>query len=313
MTEWQWRSFAELSNDALYQVLAQRQRVFVLEQACLYNDFDGLDLDAHHLLGWRVIDGRRQLAAYLRCLAPGAKYTEMSLGRVLTTSEARGAGVGRELLAQGIRHAELLHPGHAIKIGAQQYLEAFYASFGFVTISAPYQEDDITHVDMLRAPQARARASAALEIITYRAEFAADFKRLNLEWLERHFYVEAIDALVLSDPETHILAPGGAIFLARQGGKIVGTCALIRADADTFELSKMAVTSDCQGLGIGRRLLERALAAFGASGAGQLFLESSSILTTALTLYESAGFKHVPRPPSAAHYQRADVYMTWQP
>ncbi|MBC7454073.1 MAG: GNAT family N-acetyltransferase [Massilia sp.] len=315
MTEWQWRSFAELSNDAVYEVLAQRQRVFVLEQACLYNDFDGLDQGAHHLLGWRVIDGQRQLAAYLRCLAPGAKYTEMSLGRVLTTSAARGTGVGRELLAQGIRHAELLHPGHAIKIGAQQYLEAFYASFGFVTISAPYQEDDITHVDMLRPPQARARARAlaALDILTYRAEFAADFKRLNLEWLERHFYVEAIDALVLSDPETHILAPGGAIFLARQDGKIVGTCALIRADADRFELSKMAVTSACQGRGIGRRLLERALLAFGASGARRLFLESSSTLTTALTLYESAGFKHVPRPPSAAHYQRADVYMAWQP
>ena len=152
MTEWQWRSFAELSNDALYEVLAQRQRVFVLEQACLYNDFDGLDQGAHHLLGWRVTGGQRQLAGYLRCLAPGAKYAEMSLGRVLTTREARGSGVGRELLQKGIEHAQQLHPGHAIRIGAQQYLEAFYASFGFVTVSAPYLEDDITHVDMLRQP-----------------------------------------------------------------------------------------------------------------------------------------------------------------
>lgn len=155
MTEWQWRSFAELAASELYEVLAQRQQVFVLEQQCLYNDFDGLDLAAHHLLGWRTIDGKRQLAAYLRCLAPGAKYTEMSLGRVLTTRAARGAGIGRELLDQGILHAERQHPGHAIRIGAQQYLEAFYASFGFVTISAPYQEDDITHVDMLRQPTPR--------------------------------------------------------------------------------------------------------------------------------------------------------------
>ena len=155
MTEWQWRSFAQLSPNELYEVLAQRQHVFVLEQQCLYNDFDGLDLAAHHLLGWRTIDGKRQLAGYLRCLAPGAKYTEMSLGRVLTTKAARGSGIGRELLEQGILHAERQHPGHAIKIGAQQYLEAFYASFGFVTISAPYQEDDITHVDMLRQPTPR--------------------------------------------------------------------------------------------------------------------------------------------------------------
>ena len=150
MTQWQWRSFAELSNHDLYEMLAQRQQVFVLEQQCLYNDFDGLDVAAHHLLGWRTIDGRRQLAAYLRCLAPGAKYTEMSLGRVLTTKAARGTGIGRALLAQGIEQAERQHPGHPIKIGAQRYLEAFYASFGFVTISAPYDEDAIIHVDMLR-------------------------------------------------------------------------------------------------------------------------------------------------------------------
>lgn len=149
-TEWQCSSFNELSNANLYQVLQQRQLVFVLEQKCLYNDFDGYDQEAHHLLGWQVQDGRRQLGAYLRILAPGAKYEEMSLGRVLTASGARGSGIGRELLAQGIAHAQRLHPGHRIRIGAQQYLEAFYAGFGFVTVSAPYDEDGIMHVDMLR-------------------------------------------------------------------------------------------------------------------------------------------------------------------
>jgi ElaA protein len=150
MMEWEWRTFAELSNVEVYEIMAQRQHVFVLEQQCLWNDFDGLDLDAHHLLGWHNVNGKRELAAYLRCLAPGAKYTEMSLGRVMTTQAARGSGVGRELVALGIAHAERTYPGHRIKIGAQQYLEHFYASFGFVTISAPYEEDGIMHVDMLR-------------------------------------------------------------------------------------------------------------------------------------------------------------------
>jgi ElaA protein len=150
MTEWQWKSFADLSGAELYAVLAQRQDVFILEQQCFYQDADGLDLAAHHLLGWRVIDGRRQLAAYLRCLAPGAKHSEMSLGRVLTAQAARGSGVGRELVAQGILHAERQHPGHRIRIGAQHHLERFYAGFGFQTISAPYDEDGIMHVDMLR-------------------------------------------------------------------------------------------------------------------------------------------------------------------
>lgn len=150
MTEWQWSAFADLSVSDLYTVLQQRQDVFILEQTCFYNDFDGLDQGAHHLLGWREIGGKRQLAAYLRVLAPGAKYTEMSIGRVLTAKAARGSGIGRELLAQGIAHAERLHPGHRIRIGAQRYLEQFYTSFGFVTFSEPYDEDGIMHVDMLR-------------------------------------------------------------------------------------------------------------------------------------------------------------------
>ncbi|CDG83323.1 bifunctional helix-turn-helix transcriptional regulator/GNAT family N-acetyltransferase [Janthinobacterium agaricidamnosum] len=164
----------------------------------------------------------------------------------------------------------------------------------------------------LIAARKRAREQAALEIIDFQPEYAADFKRLNIEWLERYFYVEAIDDLVLSDPQTSILAPGGAIFLARLHGAIVGTCALIDAGDGKLELSKMAVTPACQGLGVGRRLLERALAAYRASGAALLYLESNSKLQPALALYESAGFMHAQRPPSEAHYQRANVYMEWQ-
>ncbi len=150
MTQWQWSAFADLSAADLYQVLQKRQDVFILEQTCLYPDMDGLDEGAHHLLGWRVIDGKRELAAYMRVLAPGAKYVEMSLGRVLTAPCARGTGIGHELLTQGIAHAERQHPGHRIRIGAQQHLEKFYAGFGFATISEPYDEDGIMHIDMLR-------------------------------------------------------------------------------------------------------------------------------------------------------------------
>ena len=150
MTEWQCSAFNDLSVADLYQVLQQRQDVFILEQACFYNDFDGFDQDAHHLLGWISINEKRQLGAYMRILAPGAKYTEMSLGRVLTSRAARGSGIGRALLTQGIAHAERLHPVHRIRIGAQRYLEKFYTGFGFVTFSEPYDEDGISHVDMLR-------------------------------------------------------------------------------------------------------------------------------------------------------------------
>ena len=150
MIDWQLSSFNDLTPADLYEVLAQRQDVFILEQTCLYPDIDGLDPVAHHLLGWRTVDGKRRLAAYLRILGPGVKYDEMSLGRVITTKAERGSGAGRLLLAEGIACAERLHPGHRIRIGAQQYLEKFYLGFGFYTVTAPYDEDGIMHIDMLR-------------------------------------------------------------------------------------------------------------------------------------------------------------------
>lgn len=145
-TTWQFSSFDALSNADLYALLKARQDVFVLEQQCFYSDFDGIDQACHHLLGWR--DGK--LAAYLRVVPPGAKYTEMSIGRVLTSEFARGTGIGRELVGLGVEHAVRLHPGHRIKIGAQAHLEQFYGGFGFVRISDVYDEDGINHIDMLR-------------------------------------------------------------------------------------------------------------------------------------------------------------------
>lgn len=147
---WQCLRFEELTGAQLYTVLAARQQVFVLEQQCLYQDMDGLDQDAHHLLGWSNDSSTPQLCAYLRVLAPGVKCAEASLGRVLTTAAGRGTGAGRALLRRGIAEAQALYPEARLRIGAQQYLEAFYASFGFVTVSEPYDEDGIAHIDMLR-------------------------------------------------------------------------------------------------------------------------------------------------------------------
>lgn len=150
MIDWQWLGFDRIPNTDLYEMLRQRQEVFVIEQQCFYSDMDGYDLAAHHLLGWRQVDGKRTLAAYLRCIAPGIKYPEMSLGRVLTTQAARGSGAGKQLIAEAIHRAEALHPGHRIRIGAQAHLEKFYGSFGFKAVGEPYDEDGIPHLEMLR-------------------------------------------------------------------------------------------------------------------------------------------------------------------
>jgi GNAT superfamily N-acetyltransferase/DNA-binding MarR family transcriptional regulator len=157
--------------------------------------------------------------------------------------------------------------------------------------------------------RARLEDGAAVAIIPFERRHAADFKRLNIEWLQKYFRVEPIDAEVLSKP-MRILRDGGAIFLARYRGRIVGTCALLNAGSARFELSKMAVTSGYQGLGIGRKLIAAVIADYLERGARELFLESNSKLTPAVTLYESAGFVHAPRP-EPSHYERSDVYMVY--
>lgn len=151
--------------------------------------------------------------------------------------------------------------------------------------------------------------AAAVEVIPFERRYTADFKRLNVEWLQKHFRVEPIDEKVLSRP-LRILRDGGAIFLARYHGAIVGTCALLNAGSERFELSKMAVTPGHQGLGIGRKLIEAVIGCYLERGGRQLFLESNRKLTPAITLYESAGFVHSPRP-EPSHYERSNVYMVY--
>ena len=147
---WQWSSFSELSPHEVYAILALRQDIFVLEQQSLYRDIDGHDVQSAHLLGWQHNGAERVLVAYLRCVPPGILYPQASLGRVMCARSARGMGLGRQVFSAGVLYADQHYPGQGLRISAQQYLESFYASFGFTTTSSPYQEDGIWHVDMLR-------------------------------------------------------------------------------------------------------------------------------------------------------------------
>jgi ElaA protein len=143
---WQWCTLHELSAAELYAVLAARSAVFVVEQTAPYQDADGYDLDAQHLIVWSGAD----VAAYLRVLAPRTKLTERSIGRILTTAAFRRTGLGRELVAHTLARLDAAYPGEPIRIGAQARLHVFYESFGFRQASAEYMEDDIPHIEMLR-------------------------------------------------------------------------------------------------------------------------------------------------------------------
>lgn len=149
-----------------------------------------------------------------------------------------------------------------------------------------------------------------LEIREFIAGDETAFRKLNEEWINRYFTMEATDEKYLADPQGKILDRGGRIFLAVRDGNAVGCCALIPIASNEYEVSKMAVTESCRGTGIGRRLLEMVIAEARESGARRLYLETHSKLAPAIRLYESVGFQHLPPEriiPSP--YARAEVFM----
>jgi ElaA protein len=148
--DWQWSRFTELKPEDLYAVVRLRETVFVVEQQCPYIDADGRDPQAWHLLGWSDGQEGRSLVAYARIFEPGVRYDEGSIGRVVTAPEVRGTGLGKILMAEALRRLESLAPNQSVKIAAQRRLERFYLELGFKTVSAPYEEDGIIHVDMVR-------------------------------------------------------------------------------------------------------------------------------------------------------------------
>lgn len=139
---WHDRAFAELTLAELYAIVVLREQVFVVEQACVYQDADGLDPIARHLWAARG----DAIAAYLRIVPAGAKFAEPSIGRVIVAPEERGTGLGRALMARGIAAIG----GGPIRIGAQAHLERFYGELGFRRASDDYDEDGIPHLEMLR-------------------------------------------------------------------------------------------------------------------------------------------------------------------
>lgn len=148
MLSWRWHRFGELDAAGLYAIMALRQEVFCVEQACAFQDADGVDPHCWHLRG---LDGQGRLLAYLRLVDAGVKYADPSIGRVVTSPSARRTGLGRALMAEGIAGHDRLWPGKPNRISAQARLEAFYQGFGYRRQGENYMEDGIPHVEMLRA------------------------------------------------------------------------------------------------------------------------------------------------------------------
>lgn len=140
--------FAQFRPEELYEVLALRAEVFVVEQNCPYQDCDGKDQQSWHLMGR---DSSGKLICYTRLLPEGLSYDGYtSIGRVISSPQARGTGAGKILMERSIDMCNHLFGKQPIKIGAQTYLLRFYEGFGFRSTGKEYLEDGIPHTEMVR-------------------------------------------------------------------------------------------------------------------------------------------------------------------
>ena len=139
------KKFAELTNQELYQILAARINVFVVEQNCPYHECDNKDQKSFHLFYY----DQEQITAYLRIIPPGISYPEPSIGRVLVKNEFRKKGLGFKMMQNAISFIEENLDSDIIKISAQEYILDFYKALGFEVVSDRYLEDNIPHYQMI--------------------------------------------------------------------------------------------------------------------------------------------------------------------
>lgn len=140
------KTFTELKLKDLYNLLQLRSEVFVVEQNCVYQDIDGKDMKALHLLGYND----DTLIAYTRCFAPADYFEEASIGRVIVKKNYRNSGYGHEILQASLKEIENRYNTTNIKLSAQQYLTEFYESHGFYQTGYGYLEDGIPHIAMIK-------------------------------------------------------------------------------------------------------------------------------------------------------------------
>ncbi|MDY6971120.1 MAG: GNAT family N-acetyltransferase [Thermodesulfobacteriota bacterium] len=148
-----------------------------------------------------------------------------------------------------------------------------------------------------------------VEIMEYDPLYQRKFRTLNMVWIEKYFWVEDIDLMILDNPQEKILDNGGMVLFAKMGNAIVGTGAIINHGNGIFELSKMAVDHACQGKGIGERIISSALKWMKDRNGKEVFLETHPVLERAINLYKKMGFSTAKDGPSDFHYERTSLKM----
>ena len=144
--KWTTKHFKNLSIDEYFEILYLRSEVFIVEQDCPYQDVDEKDRKSFHLFGR---DKNGKVIAVSRILPKGVSYEEISIGRVAVKKDARGEGVGDELMQEAIKFIEQEFGEQNIRISAQKYLMGYYQKHGFKSTDKYYLEDNIPHVEMI--------------------------------------------------------------------------------------------------------------------------------------------------------------------
>jgi ElaA protein len=139
-------TFSALNTHQLYDILQLRAEVFVVEQDCVYQDIDGHDQEATHILAY----DNRILVAYARILPPNTYFEQLSIGRIIVKETHRGKTLGHDLMKFCLIFISEKFGEQPIKISAQEHLKAFYEQHGFIQIGEGYLEDGIPHIAMLR-------------------------------------------------------------------------------------------------------------------------------------------------------------------
>ena len=151
--------------------------------------------------------------------------------------------------------------------------------------------------------------SMTIKVEPFRDDLAPHFEKLNLEWIERHFRIEARDREVLGNPRREVVDRGGEVFFLLDGDEVLGTCAMIPHGEGVYELSKMAVDPASRGRGLGDRLMVAAIAWARSRGARRVYLESNTVLVPAIELYRKHGFRTTRLGPGD-EYERSNIEMT---